>query len=216
MPVDLSALPGQTLGERAGAKQEEYVKTPFGELPAELAEALKKYAIDSPASSVSASEAAKAGQSVSSMQGLKSVERQLLSEKRYTVMVTARKEDNGVISGSINGLPYNIPVGVQIPLPYSLVSLMVDLGRLAPPPGCEELTASAINAGSLHASTELAKITSSRPGGYYHGDAADAALAAQIEAMTQLNIQQQVGRALPSNLRDFQAPPALTIGGTRL
>jgi hypothetical protein len=215
-PVDLSTLEGQTLGEKAGAKDEEYVKTPLGMLPAELAESLKQWAMDSRGPSVSAEDAALAGNSVEHMNSIESTKAQIGQEKRYRVMIMPRYGDGEAIIGSINGVPYTIPLAREIDLPYSLVSLMVDLGRLAPPPGCPELNASAINAGSLNAAAEMAKLTRQSPGGYHHGDSPDAALAAQLDAMTQLNIQQQAGFSLPANLKNLQVPASLTFGGKAL
>jgi hypothetical protein len=215
-PVDLSTLPGQTLGDAASTNGEEYVQTPLGVLPAELAESLKRWALDSKAPSASSEEAARSGMSVAYLNSVDRTQRQIASERRYKVMIMPRYGDGEVISGSINGVPYTIPLAREISLPYSLVSLMVDLGRLAPPPGCEELTASAINAGSMNAAAEMARITGTTPNGYHHGDSADSALAGQLEALTQLNIQQQAGFALPANLRDFKAPATLTFGGKAL
>lgn len=215
-PVDLSTLEGQTLGESAGTSGDEFVKTPLGMLPAELAESLKQWAMDSRGPSVSAEDAAHAGTSVEHLNSIERTKRQIGTEKRYRVMIMPRYGDGEVISGSVNGVPYTIPLAKEIDLPYSLVSLMVDLGRLAPPPGCPELVASAINAGSMNAVSEMARLTKSSPGGYHHGDSADSTLAGQLDAMTQLNIQQQAGLALPANFRDFKAPATLTFGGKAL
>jgi hypothetical protein len=215
-PVDLSTIDGQTLGDKAGIKDHQYVQTPMGMIPAELAESLKKWAMDSKGPSTSSTDAALAGQSVDFMNSLKSTERQIASEKRYKVMIMPKYGDSDAISGSINGVPFTIPLAKEIDLPYSLVSLMVDLGRLAPPPGCDELMASAINAASVNATAEMARLTKQNQGGFHHGERADSALAAQLDAMTQASIQQQLGFALPANVKHLQVPAMLTFGGKAL
>lgn len=212
--IDLSALPGQTLGDQAGQREEEYLQTPLGQMPGHLAEQFERTAKDSLLSSqIGAMEATRDAVSNPDNGFMRTAEAQIRSAPRHRVMVPSHGQERDVYQGSINGVSFSIPFNREVSLPYPIISLLVDNGRIPPPSECPELIASAINAGSLNATAQMAAMTRSNAGGHYMGDSADPGAAAHLEAIARAQLEQQLGRSLPANYRQYTPEPVFMLGG---
>ena len=157
-------------------------------------------------------QAAAMGVPVSQIHTVAATKQAIAKEPRFMCIVQQIHGDvpgTKVVRGSINGMDYEIVLGVPQGLPYSLVAEMVCQGRMIPPQDCPELMVHAIHAAAKaqgHDPVAAARITN-RQAGAYLGESAQGASGMDIY---------DAGVAMVNNGRGMMVPAVSTIGGSRL